>query len=221
MTAPFKPSIGAPAENQSPLIKFRGVLKEYKAETRKFGERDATIISFNFTDVEVLEAREPYPFPIATITVGYSERADTRWSALTKSFRVVLPSPDIDLLVGKQQEWYFTGGNSTRRLVSETDAEGNTTEVWKSLPTDCWQLTWIEGVGGANGAGNLMDMIVDNADGKMNDAFYQWFYSDPTLRNLAGYQDAVTAAANRQLLETLQTGGKLTRSAEGVWQKVV
>ena len=220
MTAPFKPSIGVPADAQSPLIKFRGVLKEYKAEARKFGERDATIITFNFTDVEVLEAREPYPFPIATVTVGYSERADTRWSALTKSFRAVLPTPDIDLLVNKKQEWHFAGGNNTRRPVDETDSDGNTVQVWKSLPTNCWQLTWIEGAGSANGAGNLMDVIVDNADGKTNEAFFQWFYSDPTVRNLPGYQDAVTAAANRTLLETLQAGGKLNRSAEGVWQKV-
>jgi len=224
-TEGFKPSIGAPTDNQqTPLIKFRGVLKNYEVNTgvSTFAGREGqefTRIVFNFTDIEVLESLEPYAFPIAVISLPYSERSETRWAALAKSFRNVLPQPDIDLLVGKKQEWHFTKGNNTRQQVDETAADGTTARVWKSLPTDAWQLTWIEGAGSVNGA-NLMDSIVVAADGKSNEQFYQWLYGDPTVKQMAGYNDAVTAASNRELLETLQTGGKLSRDAEGIWHKV-
>ena len=220
-TGAFKPSIEQPQDAQNPLVRFRGDLKEYevRTETSTLGQGGQfTRIFFHFINVEVLEANEPYPFPIATIPVSYSERGETRWAALAGSFRRQLPSPDIDLLVGRKQEWHFTGGQNLRQQVTDDDTGER---VWKSVPANAWQLVWIEGGASANGTGgNLMDAIVDGVDGKTNEAFYQWFYGDPGLKQLGGYNDAVTAAANRQLLETLETGGKLTRDAEGVWHKV-
>lgn len=219
-TAPagaFKPSIDPPTGGQHPLIRFRGVLKEYRGVERTFGEgtanaRKAQYVAFNFINVQVLQSREPYPFPIATIEIAYNTSAETRWAALSGSFRKFLPENNIDLLVGKQQEWEFKGGIKLR----QQDPADN---EWKSLDGEAFQLTWLEGAEAPDGQ-DIMDKIVALADGKDDNGFYSALFSDAEIRGMAGYQDVVTSASNRTLLQTLETAGQLKRDTEGVWHKV-
>ena len=102
-------STEAPTDAQTPLVRFRGVLKEVVSETldaNEFRTKPSLRASFNFIDLEVLESNEPYPFPIATIKIGYTERADTRWAVLTKSLRDLIPEPGdrLAMITGKSQE---------------------------------------------------------------------------------------------------------------------
>lgn len=211
----FKPSIDAPADPFThPLIRFRGKMKNYQVRTQDAdnGARQFSRIELNFIDVVPLEVREPYPFPIATITIPYSERAETAWAAAAGSMRKVLPQNDIDLLVDKEQEWSFTSAKLRRNVGSREAAD------WQVVDGQAWQITWLEGQAG--GGTDLMEQVVVLADGKTDQEFYQGLFADPVIRGLPGYQDVVSQAANRTLLQTLQVTGAISQDADGVWHKV-
>ncbi|KKL63026.1 hypothetical protein LCGC14_2179210, partial [marine sediment metagenome] len=116
----FKPSLATPV-GQSPLQKFVGILESWEAETRESpsdtpGEapRKYQVITFNFRDLDVLKSTEPYPFPVAVLTIGYAppaqSRGNTRWEAIAGSIRKLTPDPDLDVLVGKRQTWEMLPG---------------------------------------------------------------------------------------------------------------
>ena len=235
MVQGFKPSIEKPADdNEHPLVEFKGILKDYKAEEAVFGagtenERKTMRISFNFTDVEVIQSRSPYPLQVATIPVTYNERGGTRWAALTETMRNVLPEANIDLLLGKKQHWQW--GNITLR-GPRRDAEGNNVkgtngrDIWENQPAEGWTILEVEGygstTGGANGAqasSTLNDTVLAMFNGKTKAEFLQAFYQNAEIRNMAGYEKVMEQMTTDQLIPALLATGKLTE-ANGVFTVV-
>lgn len=213
-----KPDIGPAEGGQHPLIEFKGILKDYNmiTEKRQDSDRESTRVEFDFIDVEVIESREPYNFPIAKIVVGYSRRPDTVWDVLATSFRKVLPEQDIDLLVGKQQHWQYAPC-SLRRPTGEKDAKGR--DIWDKVPSDAWQLVECEGYGDPNSPG-LNDALVDLADGKSDKEFYSAMFADRDIKKMSGFQTAMEMASERTLLTSLVAGGRLNKNSDGVYHKV-
>lgn len=215
MSENFIPSLADPKDNRSPLVRFRGVLKEYKTEQNQATEnrRASTRIVFNFTDVEVIESTDPYPFPIATISLTYSERADTIWDAWRKSVVKLVPSRDINELVGKQQEWHFTTAKVRRQ---NTEKEGS---PWEVMDADAWQIVALEGVSAAGAGANLTQTLIELAVGKTDEQFYQELFTRADLKKLPGFGDAIEQASNRTLLSNFETAKMLKKEVTGVWSK--
>lgn len=224
MTDPFIPSVAEPQDFVSPLIHFKGVLKEHKSETRvpDEGGKARLSVTFNFVDITVIESREPYAFPIATLKLPYSDRSATRWAAFTKSFRSLVPkeaygSPDpLSVLDGKEVEMRF---QHARLRLPLKDDDGEDTGKWAEQDGEAWQLVSVEGFGSAGEQVAMTDLIVDFADGKKDSDIYQWIYTEQSLKNQAGYMEALEAVGERTLLTTLVTAGKLTVDADGVYHK--
>jgi hypothetical protein len=229
----FKFSVDEPRDSQSPLIRFKGVLKGYKAVAYKDENNPAAkermTVEFEFTDVTVIESHEPYPFPVATIKIGYSDRKETLWAAWTKSFRERIPhetyanepGQPFDVIVGKEQEWARMPADLRRPLTDEhnepiLDAAGK--QKWGVQPADAWQLVYVEGFG--QSGENITDLIVEEADGKTDKEIMQWIYTEQSLKRIPGYSEAVEAMAERKLMPTLVSGGKLTQDTKGVYHKV-
>lgn len=235
MTTPtdFKFSVDV-KDNRSPLIRFRGVLKEWTPVTytpeEGSGRKPSQSIKFGFIDVVVVESTEPYPFPTAELTLPYSTSSETRWAAWAASFKNLIPveayrdlNQPFDVLVGKTQEWFFKPARLRQPIVDEhgepvMDASGK--QKWGTQDGDAWQIVSVDGFGNTAGGVSLMDLVVDYADGKKAEDVRQWLFTDMAIKSMPGHSAAVEAEANRTLMPTLVTGGKLTLDADGVYHKV-
>lgn len=226
----FKISVDEPQDGQTPLVRFRGTLQSHRTNVRHIEGRDKPALSviFDFVDVTVIESTEPYPFPIASIPVPYSDRGQTQWAALTKSFRSLVPreaweglDDPLTLLDGKTVEMHRT---HARLRLPVRDEDGNNTGQWAEQDGNAWQFVSIEGFGSRDGDGSggqtIMDLILDYADGKTDQEIYQWVYTNQDLKGLAGYGEAVESIAERKLLTTLLAANQLTQDAEGKYHKV-
>lgn len=234
MTQPFVPSIAEPKDDQfgTPLQEFKGVVAKYTARVQHFearngqAARDAQIVDFDISDVVVIRSREPYMLPIGKVSIGYSERGDTRWLVFTGSIRAIVPpeiwqasADPLGLLVGKQQHWNF-GPGKLRGPVKDSDGNDvweNGRQKWGPVESDCWQVVSIEGLG--TGGVQLLDLIADWAVGKTGDQVNQEVFASDAWKGYAGYQAAVEGTLNRSLLPALVGAGKLVLGADGVYQK--
>lgn len=199
----------------TPLRRFSGVLQEYvpTKHAAQEGGREYMTIVFNFVDVVVIESVDPYPFPIATISLPYSTSTETRWDALASSIKGLFEStPALEELVGKQQEWAYLGTKLRKKLDSGD---------WATVDDEAWQVVSI-GAGAASPAGtepgfDIDGYILDLLDGKTEQDFYQVFYQDPKVRP---HPELITAATERELLDSLEKAGRISRDSEGIWHKV-
>jgi hypothetical protein len=185
------------------------------------------VLNFKFSDLEVLEAVEPYPFPIATITVGYappaSSRGGTKFEALAGSLRKLMPdNPDINLLKGKKQEWKMENRSLRRGLTDEEGnplMDGNNKQLWGEVPTLCWTVIAIEGLGSAKEAdANFNEFLVNLADGKTEPKFYEEALQNSEVTSRPHIVDAIV---KRTLLPNLKEMKLIERDAEGILHKVV
>jgi hypothetical protein len=223
MQETFKPSISAP-QGQSPLLHFKAVLEDYVSTQREFdredgSKRQAVAIEFRFKDLEVLDATEPYPFPIAVISLNYSppstSRGGTRWEALAKSIRQLFPGDDsaLDKMKGQKQEWKMLPATLRQPLTEEDGTpkvDGNGRAVWGDAPGTAWQVVSVDGVAGPE---DLTDYVVGLAEGKTEQQFHQALLTDPKI---ISRPDLVSNITERKLLDSLVTAGKVSRDAEGV-----
>lgn len=227
----FKPSLATPV-GQSPLREFEAILDSWEAETREAQSdnpgdtpRKYQVITFNFKDLNVIESTEPYTFPIAVLSIGYASptvsRGNTRWDALASSIRKLTPDPDLDLLVGKQQTWAMRPATLRQALTEEDGTpklDGRLRPLWGDVTEDAWQVLEIEGLGStAESDEDLMDFIVDEAEGKLEKDWYEGLLGD---RRITQRNDLVTAITDRKILDTLKAAKKLTVDSEGILHKV-
>jgi hypothetical protein len=224
----FKPSIDRPTGGESPLLRFKGILANYTPEERTSNQDQSKymIINFNFTDVEVLDSTEPYPFPIAIIKVGYKppkdSRGGTKWDAFASSLRKLSPeNPDLDVLVGNRQEWAVSPFKIRSPLTDEEgnpQLDGNGRPVWGDVDQPCWKVVSVDGLGSVEEKdADFNAFLVDLADGKTEPKFYEVALTDSKVTARPNIVEAIT---NRKLLDTLTEMNLLTRDAEGILHKV-
>lgn len=217
--AQFKPSIEPASDNRSPLVEFSGILKEYLGEERSGNRGTYMVVKFNFTDVQVIESTEPYPFPIAVLELPYNKNRETRWDVFSISAKKVIGTNEIDLLVGKRQTWRY-GSCMLRGPLYDDKGESikeNGREKWGSLPGNAWQIVSAEGFSANGSGGDLTQKLADLAKGKTDSEFYAALFQSSDLKNLSGFSEAVSMAQERRLLETLAAGGLISKTAEGKW----
>src|SRR3990172_5118849 len=211
----------------SPLKRFKGILAEWTRRSNQYSNddgstRNSLVIDFKFSDLEVLEADEPYPWPVTTVSINYSDRSDTRWEAMAKSLRGLMPSVPgterLDKLVGQTQEWAILP--ATLRLpLTEDDGvtpkvDGNGKPLWGAVPSKAWQVVAVDGIGTPE---DLTPYLVELANGKTEQGFNQAAMTDPKV---IARPDVVTAFTERKVLDTLLMANLLTRDAEGLLHKV-
>lgn len=216
---------------ESPLLDFEGDLKEIVVEQRQTQAGSSMqIAKFNFTNVKVFDAREPYLFPIATVEVIYSTFGDKNaWAVLTESIRKLLPG-DADIaqipqiITGRKHHWKWSPAVLQGPLKDEDgndvlNAKGKKTYV--DVSGEAWKVLEIEGFGATGGS--LYDDIIDLIDGKTTEGFQQVFFGvdGNPLKKYSDYRDAVNAMTDDSLLPMLESQGKITRDAQGIWHKAV
>lgn len=213
-----------------PVTRFRGMLAAPPEEQNGFGvektaddgTRQYTVAELGFTDVEVIETSEPYPWPTIKLSISYKppqeSRGGTKFEAMAHSVRKL--GITLDDLIGKTQEWAVLPA-IVRSQITDAEGEpkldGNGKQLWGDVKTPCWQIVSAEGVGSTEEAEADFDaMLLELADGKTDKQFYTAALEEQTVRDRP---DVVTSITDREILQPLIAAGRLTRDDDGILRK--
>lgn len=209
-----------------PLRRFTGVLDSMPTEQQTYGEgeskKTSTKVTLNFREIEVLEAIEPYHFPIYSPAFTQSNRRKSRWGVLsdgtpsnkTLGFNniadqqysaeqldpsnpaYVKPGDRMDIgdCLGKRFGLVMTDGEEGRPAAPDLfDGRANDGKGG-DVPTPTWTVYSVEGIGVAEGQGSTpQSRAEDLLDGKALADFNSAALADPVIRTDAALLQAISA----------------------------
>ena len=204
--------------NRHPLKHFKGNLVDItdRSEVSQRTNKPYTILKFDFTGLEVIEANEPYTFPTTEVEIMEMNVPFSQWEAWKKSVRDCGYSGPIDGLIGKKHEWHWNQAMLSQRKQNP-DGSFIDPAAYENRLGYCWLVVSIEGV--TNTGDQLLAWIIDHADNRNNNAFKAEFTSEASIRGLTGYQDAMVKVISDQFLSGLVMAGTLTLDETGVYHK--
>jgi len=234
-----------------PLRKFTGVLDSMPTEKQTYGEgektRTTTRIFVNTKEIEVIEAAEPYHFPIYTIQVSLSNRKKSRWGVFSEgtpkdrtigfnnvadqqytaeqldrdSAEYIKPVDRMDCkrdCIGKRLGFVLTDGEDGR--PEPADLYDGRLDADK--PTAAWTVYEIEGIGVAGGQGvSPMDLAMDMLDGKTLAEFNAKALANPIIRNDTPLLQAIgmPPTAPNSFANTMLVAKKFVQDEQGIFHK--
>lgn len=234
-----------------PLRKLTGIVDSMPREDKVFGEgataRPYKQITVNVKDIEVLEATEPYHFPVFMFQINESNRKKSRWGVLSESFNTVVdsqytpeqldPSNPAFIKAADRMDWedikdknrvgfVLADGEDGRPEMPElfdgraTDAEH---PKGQDMPTPAWTVYEVEGVGVAGTQGiSAVDMAKALLDNKTLAVFNKEAIANAAIKADVGLLQSiglpVSAAGN--FANALVSAGEFTKDAQGVYHRV-
>ena len=227
-----------------PLRRFTAVIDSMPKETQTYGEgadaRQSMRITVNCGQVEVIEAIEPYHFPVFQFQVTESNKKKSRYGVLSTSFNDVADSQytpeqldpsspgfikDTDRMswkdvIGKTKVGFVLSDGEDGRPEPPMLFDGRANE---DRPTPAWMVYSIEGVGVAGGQGvNAAELAESILDGKSLADFNKEALSNDIIKGNAALLQSIalppTAPGN--FANALVTAGKFSKDDAGVFHKV-
>lgn len=193
----------------TPLRKFKGRLDDYPArvvQTQNWGEQ--TRVELQFQEVEVIESTEPYHFPIAQLSIKYSDKKNSTWGIFATSCTNLMPEDfDISDLKGKFLTMQLTPGHEF----------GKDKETDELIVRDCWECVEIEGMaGGASGpqvsaTRRALEHLHQHTEQDFNQAVFQ----DPLVK---GDADLTGNILNRTFLTAMESNGVIAKQPDETWK---
>lgn len=165
---------------QTPLREFTGVLESFEAE--RDAQFDRIRVRLQFSEVAVIATAEPYPFPIAQLTIPFSQRRVSSMGFLVSSIDALLPGGSISSLLKKRVRMKLEAKNFGRWRGQEEDTI-----------RECWVTVSLEGESKAESR-SAYEIALDLAVGQSVDdlkAFYQQVFKDPSIRADKELQGAI------------------------------
>jgi hypothetical protein len=227
-----------------PLRRFTAIIDSMPRDPQTYGEgesaRHSMRISVNCKDVEVIEAVEPYHFPIFTFQVTESNKKKSRWGVLSESFNSVAdkqyseaqldPSSPNFIKASERMDWKDVLGKTRLGFVLADGEDGRPEppmlydgRAEEDKPTPAWMIYSIEGIGAAGAEGiSATELAEALLDGKTLAQFNKEALANPTIRNKADLLQAISlpATAAGNFANALVTAGKFTVDDAGVYHKV-
>lgn len=186
---------------QHPLKEFKGRISDV-TDRPLDNTPNRFIVTFDFSEVEVIEANEPFNFPVTQIEIMELNFPETAWAVLTESIRNCGYSGDINGLIGKHAHLKFAPARLNMRVAGSDPVKYETREA------NAWQFLDLEGV--ENTAGELFDKVAALADGKDATGFKSAFMSDMTLQSYSNYADVAQQVMANTCLDFMVSIGKLS-----------
>jgi len=214
----------------------------YSVET--YGEgtntRQSTRVTLNFKELEVIEAVEPYHFPIYSLApISASNRKKSKWGVLGMSCAKILDQQYSVAQLDPSSPEYIPPAKRVNlkdclgRRMGMVMADG---EMGRPQPpmlydgrieedklTPCWTVYEIEGIGVAGGQGKTpLDKAMDLLENKTMSDFNAAALADPLIRGDAALLQAISAppAAPNNFCNTMLTTGQFVKDAQEVFHKV-
>lgn len=201
----------------TPLREFKGTLESYSANLVDRFTPVRTEIVFNFTDIEIGEGMappiEPYPFPIAQVSIFYNVNEVSYWGIFANSLVALIPENEgLDYLESKKLHMKVTGGH-----MMWDGQKGIET------PRECWELISVEGAVAPPGSGkptgkkgvdaNPTDVALKLLDGKNIQDWNQIVFQDPAVKSDG---DLITSILNNTFIPSMKEKGIVTVDENGV-----
>ncbi len=226
-------------EFRSPLRHFRGKLDSITGSMVQRGQMPQARLEviYNFSEVEVFESTEPYPFPVVQVSLLHSNRVKSGMGALGASMDKILnagldenapqeQAKNQDALVGKVQEWKVTPGH----LMPNQDEQGQ----WKDLPREAWEVVYVEGIGGTPHSGvaaptagiapapaatpatgiTPTQQALNLLDGLTQQQWNNVVFQDPLVKGDSALTNSII---NGTFLTPLEASGMVTKDDNGIY----
>lgn len=208
------------------VTEFRGKLSGMSGtqEDNPFrpGEK-RSIAHFTFTEMEVLEAREPLNITEWTIDINMNDSvANTPWGVFGDSVIEILGQESLDPLKGKVQRWKWAPAKLTKR-----DQE---TGEFKVQPSRCWQVMEVEGYETTNdgessegsNSTSLIGQLAEVADGKTEEEFLTYIFSDEgeKFKKHPEWLTLQQKIIDREIVSDMEGLNLVTKDSDGVMAKV-
>jgi len=224
---------------RSPLRHFRGTLTSITGSMVQRGNMPQAKleVTYNFdkpgAPIEVFASTEPYPFPIAQISMMHSNREKSNMGVLGASIDKIInadvdsnaPQAQVknqDFLIGKVQEWKMTPGH----MMWDNDKQAET-------PRDAWEVVYVEGVGGTPHSGVATPAPTDTPaptvtptgvtpiqqalnllDGKTQQDWNNQVFQDPLVKGDSALVSKIISGA---FIPELEAVGMVTKDDNGVF----
>ena len=241
--------------DMGPLRRFTGILDSAPREKQTWdegtpNERTSMKLSLNFKDIEVIEAVEPYQFPIYTLNLTESNRKKSKYGVFGLSLAEILdmqyteaqldPSSPEYIAPGKRADLKDCIGLRMGMVLADDDEETPTGRPPKhmlfdgrakdeenprgqDMPTATWEVYMIEGIGVKGAAGvNPIDAAVDLLDGKTIEEFNAAALASDVIRGDVALLQSIgmPISAPTSFSNTMIAMGKVTKDDAGLFHKV-
>jgi len=222
---------------RSPLRYFRGKMDSITGSMVQRGQmKQARLeVNYNFSDIEVFESTEPYPFPVAQVSMMHSNRTKSGMGVLGASMDKIInagldenlpqeKTKNQDFLIGKVQEWKVTPGH----LMPAQDETGD----WTEKPREAWEVVYVEGCGGVPHSGVAASTMssqkapasgvtpaqeaVNLLDGKTQQQWNNVVFQNSAVK---GSPELINAIISGTFLPAMEASGQVTKDANGVYHK--
>ena len=227
-----------------PLRRFTGIMDSMPREPQTFGEgekaRNTMRVTINVKDIEVLEAIEPYHFPVFSFQCTESNRKKSVYGVFSESFNAVVDSQytpeqldpsnpsfvkaadrmDFKDVMGKNRVGFVLADGEDGRPEPPMLFDGRVSE---DRPRPSWMVYEVEGIGIAGAQGiSAVDMAKALLDSKTLAVFNKEALANPAIKADVGLLQSiglpVSAAGN--FANALVSAGEFTKDAQGVYHKV-
>ena len=215
-----------------------GTLTSITGEMRQ-GNRGAFAVSlYNFGEVEVLYATEPYTSPVAQIEIPVNDRDKSKmgyWgdsidkiinADVDKTLRHGAPGvKNQDYLIGKKLHLTLTPGHP---IPNRDEATGK----WEDRPSECWTLQEMVGMGSiqptagaktptagvqAKPAADATAIALDILDNKTIQQWHQEVFSNTAVKTDTKLINLIISG---QFISGLEGAGRVSKDANGVYKVV-
>lgn len=205
----------------TPVTEFVGVLKDIRMEETEYQGKKRVRVAHDFIECEIISSTEPYTFPIVKFNTTYDNRVNTRWTVERESINRIIPIADdgrrdIYQLKDKRQRW----SRLIPCKISAPDPD-NTTGPWIVQDIPYWQLIQCEGFSKANSNGmTIWEGILSLITAPITEAeLSAKVFNAHEIKNLPGFSEAVTLAADRAIGKQLEAMG-MVRAEGDKWSKI-
>lgn len=186
---------------QTPLREFIGDFTNYEAERDEQYKR--VRVTLQFSNIQVIQSTEPYPFPIAQLVIPFSQRKRSAMGFLVDSIDKLIPGGSLSSILNKRVRMKMLSENYGR---------------WRGETEDRIRDAWnvVELVGQETVGVNAVDVAIALAVGQPYDnlsKFHQQAFQNPVIkkdRTLLG------KILNKTFIEEMIEMGALEVSADGV-----
>ena len=235
-----------------PLRRFKGIIDSMPREAQTFGEgtaaaRTSMRVTVNVRDIEVLEATEPYHFPVFSLQVTESNRKKSRYGVMSESFNAVVDSQytaeqldpanpefvkakdrmDFKDVIGQNRVGFVLADGEDGRPEPPMLFDGRATDAGhpkgQDMPTPAWMIYEVEGVGVAGSQGaNTAEVAMTMLDGKTLAQFNKEALASAIIRSDTPLLQSISlpATAPGSFANSLVLAGTFTKDKAGVFHKV-
>jgi len=192
---------GAP---RTPLKEFKGRLDAFPTELVTKFEPARTYVNLTFSELEVIETIEPYPFPIAQISMPLNKRRTSTWTVFSDSLAKLLPeNEDLANCLSRIFHMKLTAGH----MMWDGKKE-------EATARESWEVIGLSGEGTTVKVVDASAKALELLDGKTEQEWNQLVFQEPAIKADSALMNDIIY---RKFLAAQEAAGNATKDDNGVW----